>query len=280
MTTLRDLPKPEIVFILGSGYSWFTQYILNPQTIDYHDLTGMRPSTTPGHSGQLVSGTFEGRNVWVFSGRAHLYEGATWQQIIRPVELAAEFGANQLLVTNAAGGIRPDMNVGDVMLIEDVLWMTGPFRMGWANSQMPHSQLSDSQMPHSQVPAAQRPHSQPPSSLRPTISFKPHTSESLEKAVERTSYLHSGTYLYVTGSSYETPAEIRAFQSMGADAVGMSTVPELLTATSLGLPWRAVSLITNQAAGLGDEPLDHTDIVDVANVSQPRLLDLFKMMAT
>jgi purine-nucleoside phosphorylase len=265
MTTLRDLPKPEVVFILGSGYSWFTQYLLNPQTIDYQDLPGMRPSTTPGHSGHLVSGMFEGRNVWVFSGRAHLYEGATWQQIIRPVELAAEFGANQLLVTNAAGGIRPEMNVGDVMLIEDVLWMTAPFRMGWA---------------HSLVPASQRPHSQPPSSLRPTNSFKPHPSESLEKAVERTSYLHSGTYVYVTGPSYETPAEIRAFQSMGADAVGMSTVPELLTATSLGLPWRAVSLITNQASGLGDEPLDHTDIVDVANVSQPRLLDLFKMMVT
>lgn len=254
MTTLHDLPKPEYVYILGSGYSWFTQYLLNPQTIDYHDISGMRPSTTPGHSGQLVSGKFEGRDVWVFSGRAHLYEGATWQQIIRPVELAAEFGASQLLVTNAAGGIRPDMNVGDVMLIEDVLWMTPPFRMGWALPQQP-------------------------SSLRPVNSFKPNTSKSLENAIEHTSTLHSGTYLYVTGPSYETPAEIRAFQSMGADAVGMSTVPELLTATSLGLPWRAVSLITNQASGLGDEPLDHTDIVDVAKLSQPRLLDLFKMMA-
>lgn len=257
MAKLSDLPKPEKVLILGSGYSWFTSHLQETLHVEYNDLPGMKPTTTPGHSSELVAGWFEGRSVWVFSGRAHLYEGATWSQIIRPVELAAASGASELLVTNAAGGIHPDMKVGDLMLIDDVLWMTPVFRMG----KDPYRR--DTTSTHLD---------------RPTKPFNPYYSTELRQTLDSTPHLHAGTYLYVTGPSYETPAEIRAFQVMGADAVGMSTVPELLTAAELGMRCSGVSLITNQASGLGEEPLDHTDIIDVAAMSQPRLLELFKIM--
>lgn len=257
MARLSDLPTPEKALILGSGYSWFTSHLQESLQVDYSDLPGMKPTTTPGHSGKLVAGWFEGRSIWVFSGRAHLYEGATWSQIIRPVELAAAYGASELLVTNAAGGMHPDMSVGDLMLIDDVLWMTPLFRMG---KERYGGDFMSSPLD------------------RPKTPFRPHYSTELRQALESTPHLHTGTYLYVTGPSYETPAEIRAFQAMGADAVGMSTVPELVTAAELGLRWSGVSLITNQASGLGEEPLDHTDIIDVAAMSQPRLLELFKVM--
>lgn len=257
MASLSALPKPEKVFILGSGYSWFASHLQESETIEYIDIPGMKPTTTPGHSGRLVAGVFEGRSIWVFSGRAHLYEGATWSQIIRPVELAANAGASELLVTNAAGGIRPDMKVGDLMVIDDVLSMTPLFRLG-----------KDRVVGDSINAPINRP-------IKP---FRPHYSPELKQALDSTPHLHNGTYLYVTGPSYETPAEIRAFQTMGADAVGMSTAPELVTASELGLQWSGVSLITNQASGLGEEPLDHTDIIDVASMSQPRLLELFKIM--
>jgi purine-nucleoside phosphorylase len=191
------------------------------------------------------------------------------------VELASEAGASELVVTNAAGGIRPDMKVGDLMIIDDVLSMTPLFRMG--TKPLVYTGMT----PLNNM--ATKPYSRDSKSThldRPVKPFRPHYSAELKRALDSTSHVHAGTYLYVTGPSYETPAEIRAFQTMGADAVGMSTAPELVTASKLGLRWSGVSLITNQASGLGEEPLDHSDIVDVASMSQPRLLELFKMMVT
>ncbi|MDR9447075.1 MAG: purine-nucleoside phosphorylase [Balneolaceae bacterium] len=273
---MSNLPKPEKVLILGSGYSWFTSHLQESQRVAYSDIPGMKPTTTPGHSGELVAGRFEGHPIWVFSGRAHVYEGATWSQIIRPVELASEAGASELVVTNAAGGIRPDMKVGDLMIIDDVLSMTPLFRMGTKPlNNMGTKPLNNmGTNPYDDYDSIHTPMN------RPVKPFRPHYSAELKRAPDSTPHLHAGTYLYVTGPSYETPAEIRAFQTMGADAVGMSTAPELVTASKLGLRWSGVSLITNQASGLGEEPLDHSDIVDVASMSQPRLLELFKMMVS
>jgi purine nucleoside phosphorylase len=162
------------------------------------------------------------------------------------------------------------------MIIDDVLSMTPLFRMGTKplvyTGMTPLNNMGTN--PYDDYDSTNTPMN------RPIKPFRPHYSPELRQALDSTPHVHAGTYLYVTGPSYETPAEIRAFQTMGADAVGMSTAPELVTASKLGLRWSGVSLITNQASGLGEEPLDHSDIVDVASMSQPRLLELFKVMVT
>lgn len=250
--------QPDAAIVLGSGYGWFTDRMEETLSIPYGDLPGLPSATIKGHAGVLVQGRLEGRRILVFSGRFHHYEGYPYEHVSLPVRIAADLGAKRLILTNAAGGIRASFRVGDLMWIRSVIRLNhavgttarDTFRMpehGGQGGIEEHGMLAD------------------PGSLT-------------ERAARAGIRLESGTYLYVKGPSYETPAEIRAFRMMGADAVGMSTVPELAEAARLGLPVTAFSLITNAASGMGDEKLSHEDIASVAARSRRDVEGLIRML--
>lgn len=251
LSFLRDkgIQNPDAALILGSGYQWFTECLTNSISVPYNTIPDMPQTTILGHSGTLFQGQLGSKTLLVFSGRFHHYEGYSFEQTTLPVRLAKGLGAEELWITNAAGGIHPDFRVGTLMLIESVLRLQQ--RVG-------------------------EPHPLPFSF--PETSLQQRISELFEKASEKGIPLTKGTYIYVKGPSYETPAEIRAFRKMGADAVGMSTVPELTEAARLRLPAIAISLITNAAAGLNDEKLAHEDIADVSRCSKESIEALFNLI--
>jgi purine-nucleoside phosphorylase len=245
----QGIQNTDAALILGSGYQWFTDCLTNSIRIPYQEIPGMPQTTILGHSGTLFQGQLGKKMLLVFSGRFHHYEGYSFEQTTLPVRLAKGLGAKELWITNAAGGIHPDFRVGTLMLIESILRLQQ--RVG-------------------------EPHPSPFSF--PETSLQQRISQLLEKASQKGIPLTKGTYIYVKGPSYETPAEIRAFRKMGADAVGMSTVPELTEAARLNLPATAISLITNAAAGLNDEKLAHEDIADVSRRSKESIETLFNLI--
>lgn len=245
----KGIQQPDAALILGSGYQWFTDCLTNSISIPYQEIPGMPQTTILGHSGTLFQGQLGSKTLLVFSGRFHHYEGYSFEQTTIPVRLAKGLGVKELWITNAAGGIHPDFRIGTLMLIESILRLQQ--RVG--------------------------------EPYRTPFSFPEHilserVSEILQKAASKGIPLTKGTYIYVKGPSYETPAEIRAFRMMGADAVGMSTVPELTEAARVNLPAIAISLITNAAAGLNDEKLAHEDIADVSRNSRESIEALFRLI--
>ena len=229
----HGLPHCDIVLILGSGLGGFEHHLNNPTIIPYADIPGFPSVTVAGHSGKLGFGTIADKTLIVFSGRFHYYEGHGLSTTTLPVRLGRLAGASTLIVTNAAGGINFKYQVGDFMNIVDTL--------------NPGVALFE-------VPSIIRSYKNPLN-----LSSKVRDAADLVKM-----NIHDGTYLYVTGPPYETPAEIKMFRSIGADAVGMSTVPELLAAARLGMSCAGISLITNAASGVTDTVLDHSDIKEVA----------------
>ncbi len=244
---------PEIVLILGSGLGALADEAEAATPIPTEDVPGYPRSTVAGHAGRLVFGTLEGRSVLVVQGRVHLYEGHAPSALGFPVRLAHALGAERLLVTNAAGGIDPTMGTGTLMFITDHLNlafaspMSGPLRPGeprWPDLAAPYT----------------------PAWL--------DRAEAL--ALGRGIPTRRGVYLWTSGPSYETPAEIRFFRTIGADAVGMSTVPEVIQAAALGMPVLGISAITNAAAGLNAEPLNHDEVMAVGRQVQARFAALVR----
>ncbi len=240
----RGVNAPDIAIILGSGLGGFERQLEQSTVIPYIDIPGFPSVSVAGHSGLLGFGSLEGKKVLVFSGRFHFYEGHDLSVTVIPVQLAAALGARHLVVTNAAGGINEAYGVGDFMNI------TGTLRIMASGSA---AAMNWGRLPY------------------PLVHHK-----LVEKAASETGQsVHNGTYLYVTGPNYETPAEIRMFRHIGADAVGMSTVPEIVEASKLGLSCAGISLITNAASGVTDVVLDHADIKDVA---ERRTQDFSRLM--
>ncbi len=223
----------DAAVILGSGLGGFTDGLDLIAGIPYGEIPGFPHVTVAGHSGTLIFARSEGKTLLVFSGRFHHYEGHPFQSTVIPVELAKRFGADLLVVSNAAGGINTEFHVGDLMLIEDLM------RIGFPVAE-----------PGSTYPAAF-----PDFTM---LRLAESTAASLKIPLRR------GVYLYVKGPVYETPAEIRAYRILGADAVGMSTMPELLVAAKLGMRTLGITLVTNMATGVTGEKLEHADIQDVA----------------
>ena len=245
--------RPELVLILGSGLGALADEVEDAVVIPTSEVPGYPRSTVAGHAGRLVIGTFEGREVLFVQGRVHLYEGHAPSALTFPVRLAHGLGARRLLVTNAAGGIDPTMGPGTLMFISDHLNlafaspMSGPVRDGeprWPDLAAPYD----------------------PDWL--------DRAEAL--ALERGIPTRRGVYLWTRGPSYETPAEIRFFRRIGADAVGMSTVPEVIQATALGMPVLGISAITNAAAGLNAEPLNHEEVMEVGRQVRGRFATLVR----
>jgi len=230
----QELPTNiEAAVILGSGLGGFADEIQNPQTIPYGDINGMPVSSVEGHAGDLIFGDVSGHNIVAFSGRFHPYEGFSFEQAATPVYLAKALGVNKLIVSNAAGGINTSFSVGDLMVIEGII------RSNLTVS--PHGNRRHRYLHHQWVDDVRK------------------------LAAELGLVTQQGTYLYATGPNYETKAEIRAFRQMGADAVGMSTAPELFEAARLEVKSVAISLITNMAAGVSKGKLDHSEVKAAAD---------------
>lgn len=234
----------DAAVILGSGLGGFGAELEDPFEIPYQSIPGFPESTVAGHSGSLISGKIRGKSVLAFSGRFHFYEGYGFDKTLIPVQLAKAFDVDKLIISNAAGGINLDFRVGDLMIIKAII---KPARM---------------------IAPAQ------------PQTWKYDTGISIT-AVQNMAEMHeipvkTGNYLYVTGPNYETKAEIHAFRKMGGDAVGMSTAPELMEASRLKLKTIAVSLITNAAAGVTDQKLDHAEVKEAAEIRKEDFARLVK----
>ncbi|NBC27432.1 MAG: purine-nucleoside phosphorylase [Bacteroidetes bacterium] len=223
---------PESAVILGSGLGGFVSRINQPLSIPYSTIPGFPQTSVQGHSGELIYGTVAGKPVLAFSGRFHHYEGHVFEKTVLPVHLAKAFEVNKLIISNAAGAINTNFNVGDLMVIDDI------FRPFQSISAGPSAKYS-----YTQYETAGK-----------VRQIGAHLGLDLQR----------GTYLFAQGPNYETKAEIRAFRVLGADVVGMSTAPELMEASRLHLPAAAISMVTNMAAGVVSGKLDHAHVKQVA----------------
>jgi purine-nucleoside phosphorylase len=231
--------------ILGSGLGQLGEALQDAVAVPYDEIAGFVRSTAPGHRGRLLAGRLAGRPVICLQGRFHRYEGYAFSDIIFPIRVLRLLGVRTLLVTNAAGGINTAYAVGDLMLIADHINLMGGNPLVGPNAAAFGERFFD--MGTTYTPA-----------LR-----------ALAKAcaAEQGLCLQEGVYLAVTGPSYETPAEIRAFRTLGADAVGMSTVPEVIAARHCGMDILGVSLITNLAAGVTDAILTGEEVIEAGRRS-------------
>lgn len=230
----RDLPSDiEAAVILGSGLGGFTEQIDDTLGIPYGEIPGMPVSSVAGHEGRLLFGKVNGHGVVAFSGRFHHYEGFTFEQTATPVYLAKALQARKLIVSNAAGAVNTSFTVGDLMVIESVI------RNNIAISPRGYD--------------------------RHRYSHHRWVGKVRSIAAEIGLSTQQGNYMYVTGPNYETKAEIRAFRRMGADAVGMSTAPELFEAARLGIKSTAISLISNMASGVTGQKLNHDEVKAAAD---------------
>ncbi len=238
--------RPVAALVLGSGLGPLAARMRADCAIPFAEVPGLSAAAVIGHRGRLTLGGWAGRSVLVFEGRVHFYEGHSWQSVAAPARAAAHLGARTLLLTNAAGGIRDDLGPGSLMAVRDQMAWVGPHC--WRRSDPP-----------------------PPS------PYSPRLLRLLGEAAGAAGVaLPAGTYAMATGPCYETPAEIRALRACGADAVGMSTVPEVLAAAEAGMECAAVSLITNRAAGLGGGPLNHEEVLAAAARQAERLAGLLE----
>jgi purine-nucleoside phosphorylase len=240
--------RPEVAVVLGSGLGGLAERIGQPARIRYRDIPGFPLPTVEGHGGELVAGTLAGRVVLAQSGRFHLYEGHDAAACGLPVRVFAELGVSVVILTNAAGGIRRTFTPGTLMLIADHVNLT--FRNPLIGRVLP----GDGRFPDMSDP------------YDPALWALAHAV-----ARERGVRLETGVYAGVLGPSYETPAEIRMLERLGADAVGMSTVAEVIAARARGLRCLGISTITNPAAGIGAARLSHAEVMEAAERVQGAL---------
>lgn len=231
----------EIGIICGSGLGSLCERVENPIYVNYADIPSFPVSTAPGHIGRFVCGTLGGKRVICMQGRVHLYEGYEPKDVILPVRVMSLLGVKKLIVTNAAGGINESFEVGDIMLITDHINFTGKNCLVGKNDAEFGVRFPDM-----------------------SFAYSPALWETAQKSAEELNIeLKRGVYIGCSGPSYETPAEIRAFRVLGADAVGMSTVQEVIGANHCGMQVLAFSLISNKAAGLSGERLTEEEVLTI-----------------
>ncbi len=230
----------EIGLILGSGLGDSIPSLTDKKVIAYKDIPGFPVSTVPGHHGEWIGGKMHGHRVAIMRGRFHFYEGYGLDDVTLPVRVMHKLGVKTLIVTNAAGGVNTAFGAGDLMLISDMINYSGMNPLMGAN-------LDD---------------------FGPRF---PDMSEAFSKrlralakdiAARHNLTLQEGVYMWFSGPSFETPAEIRMARTLGADAVGMSTVPEVIVARHMGMEVLGISCITNMAAGILDQPLSHSEVLE------------------
>jgi purine-nucleoside phosphorylase len=245
--------NPEVAIICGSGWGELSEIFENSLSLNYSDIPGFSSTTVEGHEGILRLCEINQRQILLFQGRRHLYEGVGWEPIRFPVLLAHELGVKNLLLTNAAGGINPTFKVGDLMVLEDHLNFMGTNPL-------------IGPVPTPNIPRFPD----------QTEVYDIKLRQRLQKVAKANNLdLVQGIYLALSGPAFETPAEIRAFRVLGADAVGMSTIPEAMLGHALGMKVLAVSCISNLAAGISKEKLTHQDVKQAAQIALPRMKTFF-----
>ena len=246
--------KPEIAMILGSGLGFLAHEIENAVSIPYQNIPHFPVSTIVGHEGNLVLGTFQGKSCVCMQGRVHYYEGYPMRDLVFPMYVMHALGAQTLLVTNAAGGVNPKFKVGDLMLITDHINFMGDSPLRGPNREAFGPRFPD--MSFTYTPALQ-------------TLWK-------EVANQNALQLQEGVYAAMMGPAYETPAEVQMLYRLGADAVGMSTVPEVIVASHCSMKVAGLSVITNAAAGLGAEPLSHDEVKEASEKIHGKLAALVR----
>ena len=243
---------PTIGVVLGSGLGAFADKVAGAVTIPFAEIPHFPKSTVPGHSGKLVIGTLDGVPVAVMQGRVHAYEGYTPQEVTFPVRVLGLLGVKTLVVTNAAGGIRPGLKQGDLVLLSDHINFTGHSPVAGENDERFGPRFFDM-----------------------TEAYSKRLRKLAAATAEHAGFsLAEGVYLCVLGPSFETPAEIRAFHSIGADLVGMSTVQEVIVARHMGIEVLGISCVTNLAAGIQLEPLSHEEVMETGRRVSTRFAQL------
>ncbi len=249
----RSQLVPRVGLVLGSGLGALADALETDVEIPYGEI-GFPVSTVVGHAGRLCLGRLDGVPVAVMRGRIHLYEGHSVEDVVLPVRVLVSLGASSLVITNAAGGIDPSFAVGDLMLIRDHLNLTGTNPLVGPNDASLGPRFPDM-----------------------SFAYDPRAMESAKGVAKGLGItVREGVYAGLLGPSYETPAEIRMLRTMGADAVGMSTVLEVIAARHLGARVVGISCISNKAAGLSGEPLTHDEVQATADAIQGKLLALMR----
>lgn len=248
--------KPEVGLILGSGLGDYANKIENPIVIPYADIPGFPVSLVQGHQNQFVLGECQGKRVIAMQGRFHFYEGIAQSQIAIPVRIMNQLGAHSLIITNAAGGVNVNYKPGDLMLIEDHINLSGGNPLIGKNDDEFGPRFPDMSDVYDQE-------------LRDSIK---------RLAGEQGIPLQEGVYLMMSGPCYETKAEIRMARALGADAVGMSTVPEAMVANHCKMVIVGISCITNMACGVTDQALNHQEVVETAEIAREKFTNLIDMV--
>ena len=239
---------PDIGLILGSGLGDYAEKIIAPVYVEYRDLHGFPTSNVIGHKNRFVLGKCQGKNVIAMQGRFHYYEGYTQNKIALPIRIMKELGVKTLILTNAAGGVNEAFSPGDLMLISDHINFSHSNPLIGPNDEMFGPRFPDMS----------------------DVYSKPLREKIKQAAKQENICIRKGTYLMFSGPSYETPAEIKMARVLGADAVGMSTVPEAIVAAHCGMKVIGISCITNMAAGVTDKKLDHCEVVETADMAKEK----------
>lgn len=249
---------PRFGAILGSGWGDVVDALDVVDTLEFASIPGLGRTGVEGHSGRLVRARAAGMELLVFQGRRHFYEGEGWTPVAIPVRILKELGAEGVVLTNAAGGIRKDLEPGRLMLIEDHINFIGSHPLigrhnpAWGPRFPDQSEVYSKELREQAIAAAM----------------------SVGEPISR------GVYLALSGPCYETPAEIRAYRMLGADAVGMSTAPEAVLASAAGLKVLGISCITNLAAGISPTPLSHEEVAETSKAAMTRLIAFFDKLWT
>jgi purine-nucleoside phosphorylase len=246
--------EARIALVLGSGLGAFADDLTEAVALDYAEIPGFARSTVEGHAGRLVCGQVDGVPVAAMQGRFHYYEGYEWGDVTFPMRVLGALGIKVVVLTNAAGGLNNSLTQGSLMLISDHLNLMGANPLRGANDprfgpRFPDlSEVYDREFQESAV----------------------HEARAMNIELRR------GIYAALTGPSYETPAEIRMLRALGADAVGMSTVPEAIVARHMGLKVLGISCITNMAAGVSDQPIDHAEVMETGERVRATFAELLR----
>jgi purine-nucleoside phosphorylase len=250
----RIKTRPEVAIVLGSGLGPMADAVENPTVIPYERIPGWPLSTAVGHAGKLIFGKLEGREVVVMSGRAHLYEGHPMDQVVLGVRVLARLGADKVILTNAAGGINLTYHRGALVLITDHLNLQGANPLLGPNDDSLGPRFPDM-----------------------TFCYSPRLRALAEQQAKRIGIpLHHGVYAGLSGPTYETPAEIRYLRIIGADLVGMSTVPEAIALNHMGAEVLAFSCVTNMAAGVTNEKINHEEVLETGRQVRDQFIRLIR----
>lgn len=245
---------PEYGIVLGSGLGGLVNEIDIHHALDYHSIPNFPVSTVAGHTGRLILGTLSGKKVIALQGRFHFYEGYTMQEVTFPIRVFIELGIKRLLVSNAAGGMNPDFKIGDLVLINDHINLFPTNPLIGKNIDAWGPRFPDMSEPYC-----------------PTMLA---TAKSI--AEDQGVRAHFGVYAGLTGPCFETPAEYRWLRTIGADVVGMSTVPEIIVGRHAGIPCFAVSIVTDLGGFEPIQKVSHEEVLSVAQASEKKLTGIVK----